>query len=355
MTTSHDRLSREFVEAAKEFQRRRLWREVEGDAIFLLRLPTEDLPLAANVMGQAGQEFGLGLARDEGAFRRMVGPYLDPAAMEEFTDAGDLLSLMFDPWGSLPHEYRQLYTAAGFQARRDMRVPMTLVKRPYEFGRPAGRGDLRTLLWAVRGVLLAHDVGEFLPTPLSSMDRSQDCVLELEVTGKPRNPTVTTRFVPWPKDADALDLPPLVALPEDLAKLPRVDERWILARVNMAAEIKGDPRAVFGIFVAEETSGLILSNAVAMGDELAPAAEALSQAFRGEGGLGSGDSKGLPRQIVFDSPRLHTAFAPVLAGFGIESELDQECPALLELAHALQTADFSALEEGLSGGQDGEP
>ncbi|MEE8468230.1 MAG: hypothetical protein V3T22_07230, partial [Planctomycetota bacterium] len=134
----------------------------------------------------------------------------------------------------------------------------------------------------------------------------------------------------------------------DLRTLPRVDQRWLLARVHMAAAISGDARSMFGIFVAEESSGLILSNAIAMGDELAPAAQALTEAFRGEGDLGSENAGGLPREIVFDSPRLHAAFAPVLTGFGVQAELDEECPALIELSTAFQAAEFST-------GEDGEP
>lgn len=343
MTTRQDRLARDFVDAALELHRRRLWTEVPGDAVFLVRVPTEDLPLAANVMGQAGVEFGLGLARGEGAFRRMAGLYSEQAATEEFTDAGDLLSVTFEPWGALPDEFRRLVRAAGLQPRRERVVPMALTKRPYELARPAGRGELRTLLWVVRGVLAAWDAGELRPASLPPVDRRRRRVLELEIGGTPRKPAVTARLVPWPEGSEALDLPPLVALPADLQDLPRLGGRWLVARLPMAAEIRGDARAVFGVFVAEERGGLVLNHGLAMGDELAPVVETLSQAFRGEG---FGERCGLPREIVFDSPRLHRAFTPVLAGLGIESVLDEECPALLDLSAALEsTATALSAEE----------
>jgi len=339
MATPPDRLARQFVDSALELYRRRPWNELPGDAIFLVRVPTEEDPLAANVMGQDGEQFGLSLVRGEGAFRRMAGLFVEDTHPEGFTEAGDLLSVTFEPWSNLPEEFRRLLLAAGLRARRERPVPFAFAKRPYEHMRPVGRGDLRTLTWIVRGVLAAQDAGELQPP---SLDWGRRRVLELEVGGELKAPTVTARIVPWPEDVNQLDLPPLVALPADLAGLPRLEQRWLLARLPMAAEIRGDDRTVAAVFIAAE-DGFILANCLVQGDELAPVAEALSKAFRGKG---FGRRRGLPREIVFDSPRLLQALAPALAGFDVESVFDDEYPPILELAAEIEaSADEFAGEE----------
>ncbi len=325
MPERRDRLARDVVETALEFYRRRLWREVPGDAFFSLRVPDEEFPLAVSVMGQAGEEFGLAMFTGAGALADMaqltLGYELESAEHER-----NYLSVSFAAWAEIADEFRRLVLAAGLSPSRERAMPVVFAKPAFELARPARRPELRTVLWALRGVLAAHDAGELHPIPILASGEPPSEVLELEIGGAPKRPSVTARRIPWPKDVLLHDLPPLLALPRDLGDLPRSDQRWCLALVSMPGGIEGDERAVFGVFVAEERRGLVIANTITLGDDLAPVSEMLTGAFR---------EFGLPREVVIADGRLHAALASGLAALDVKSSLDPDSSQARDIAAAI--------------------
>ena len=323
-----DRLARDLVECCMELLRRQPWREVASDNLLLVHVPSAETPLAVKVLGRMGPESGLEVVRGEGAFRIRARDVLGEGPSEDFTEGADILMVGFRVLGVIPDEYLRPLRAAGFRGGKDRLAPVLFARRPYMLPRGIGRSDQRMLLWLLRGLLSACAAGRLRDASLDARERS---VLELRVGGELRRPTVTARRVPWPEDPDTPELPPLVALPRDLEGLPCLEQSWAVGSVYMRAELRGDGRALHGVFVLHE-NGVILGHHVVLGDELAPVAELLARMFRAAGTRGAG---GLPRAIVFGSPRLHGAFSPALAGLGVDAALDERCPVLLDLAEGL--------------------
>lgn len=322
MTPAADRLAQAFVEAALELHRRRLWDELPPDALFLLRVPEEEHALAANVVGHARTEYGLTLTRGEQAFQDMARLALDLDPERHFGPECDLLAVCLEPLASIPEEFRAPLHAARFNGRRDRIAPWSYARRPFGRTRPPARGDLRKLVWALRGILAAADAGELRPTALDTRRRS---VLMLAVGGELRAPTVEARVVPWPDAVERPALPPLLALPADLEHLPRRDERWLMTLLPLPLQIDDEPGARSAVLVLEETSERMVGSEILHGADLGGAAGALAAAFRGEGGDAP---PGLPREITFGDESLHDALAPALAQLGVGTALDLESPLL---------------------------
>ena len=341
MPKNSDHLIQNFIDAAVELQRRRLWLELPGDSLFLVSIPAENTRLVVNVLGPSGQDIGLGMARGEGAFRRMWRMVKGLAGVEELADEGDLLSLTFLAWNAVPEEFRHLSVTKGVSVREDDSVPVAQVKRPYQHARPPAAADLRVLIWVVRGVLVAHDAGDLRS---GSPDEERRKLLELELGGELGKPSAAARTVDWPESVDTVDMPPLSTLPADLGNLPSLEACWLVAWVYFEAEVRGDNRSVSCVFVAEQAHGLLLAHREIMGDELEPVAEALAESFRGQGYEAI---CGLPREVVFDNSRLQRSFAPALAGLGVAATLDQQRPGLLALRQILleTAAELLACEE----------
>jgi hypothetical protein len=333
MAQPSNRLEKDFLAAANEFARRQLWRRFANDALFLIRVPTEEEPLVASIMGAAGQEFGLGLARGEGGFGGYVNLLHGPSSDQSFATTGDLLSVTFERWSEVPEVFRQVTLRAGPQPRRDKVVPFTFVSPPFESTRPAHRGELRSLLWVLRGILGADDAGAFEPFGL---DEAGQRIFELRVDGEIKRPEVTTEVVPWPDRT--VDAPLLSMLPADLASLPRHGERWLVGGVHLPALLEGDERLTTCCLVGIE-SGPLLGTEICQGDELAPAVNLLVRAFRGE--CPDSVQDGLPREIVFGDRRLYDTLAPALAGLDVPTRLD------------LDNAELALIAEGLRGAMDG--
>jgi len=325
-----DRLSAELVRWALELYRRRPWDRVPGDAPFLIRVPGEDLPLVANVMGQARSEYGLLLQRGPGAFRSQARLILEGGGSHGRVEEWDILSATFQPLASIPPEFRTILTEARFTPRREHVAPFFLVKHPGLRPRPPGRGDRRLLLACLKGLCAADDAGELRPP---SLDTRRERVLEVRVSGELRSPEVRATLVPWPEDA--APYPPLVLLGAEARDLPTRGESWFAALFSAPAAIEGDDRTVRLFALASTTRQWILAHEVLLGEDLRPAVRALERVLSGET---EGEPRGKPESIAFESGWLHDAFAPALAAAGIRAEVAPLPEFLAELEEWLLEA-----------------
>lgn len=114
-----DPLARALVDAALELHRRRLWLEVPIDAPFLIRVPDEASPLVATIIGHDGSDYGVVLARGDGALACMARALLDPHSDRVAFEQVSTLSATMDPLGEIPPHLRRIFDAAMFQARRE--------------------------------------------------------------------------------------------------------------------------------------------------------------------------------------------------------------------------------------------
>jgi hypothetical protein len=210
-----DQLARSLVDAALELHRRRLWLEAPPDALFQVRLPGEEHPLVATILGQDGNDFGMLAVRGPAAFARMVGIVTDDEHWIPDFDETAVLDVGMDPLHAIPAPFRRWLELAGFSTRRENLAPRFAVFVPEQETRPANRTEARLLLAAIRAVLASHDAGEFRPFRIDGRRRR---ILELLVEGEGRGASTSTSLVPWPASA------PAVA--EVRSASPRTLEQW---------------------------------------------------------------------------------------------------------------------------------
>ncbi|TAH38033.1 MAG: DUF2384 domain-containing protein [Planctomycetota bacterium] len=335
-----DPLARALVDAAMEFHRRRPWTRLDGDAAFLIRVPDEELPLAASVMGQNASEYGLMLLRGTRAFSIMLRMILDDEGPEDVVHDWDMLSATFEPFGMIADELRRPLREAGFSARRENIAPVFMVKRPARNARPPNRTEMRLLLRCLRGVLAADDAGQLAPVPLR---RKRRRVFELALAPEGGGRQVSTGLVPWPPVPD--EAPAALDPGPGLEALPRRGGRWFATLITAPGQIRGDDR-VLRIFVVVDTGqAQVLAHEVLLGADLQPAAAALGRLLRGEV---PGQPRGLPQRIGFDIDSLQRAFAPALQALDVEAAAEPAPPFLAELGRELSAR--SGLEPGGDGG-----
>lgn len=326
-----DRLAKNLVDASLELHRRRSWTKVPADAPFLLRVPTEEEPLAGVLIGQGGDELGLMLVRGPDALGQLRRTFLAGQPSRERSDQCDFLSVSFERLGRIPADLRKTLNAAGFQARRESIAPFLFAKPAHRQLRGVNRGEMRTLTWCLAGVFAAEDRGELRPAHLVPGRK----ILQLEVRGTQRAPEVTTRFVRWSADESAGGSVPAL-LPADLRELPRTEGRWIAGLTLVPGGIQGDERTLYAVLILDEGPDQILAAEVVPGGEPADAISVL---------IGTLRQHGPPREIVFTSESLMESAAPGLAALGVASRLDREEPLWSQAASGL----IASLSETMSG------
>jgi hypothetical protein len=186
-----DRLAQQLVEAALAFHRCRPWEGIPAESVFLIQVPTEDQPLGAAVLGVAGNEFGLILFRGETALHDLLdmGGWEDSGS-EELFDRTSLLSVAFEPPGAVPPEFREILDGAGFVPVRGQVAPSIFSKPAGRRARPPNRTEMRTLIFALRGVAKAYGSGDLQPlAPMGPMAK----IHTLVVTGSPEDPEIVTK------------------------------------------------------------------------------------------------------------------------------------------------------------------
>lgn len=352
-----DPLAKLLVDSALELHRQRPWEDIHGDELVLVRVPTEEEPVAVSIMGQSGQEYGLTLFRGPGAFARTMRGFERNAGSGTLDEEADVIGYSFGAWDEIPREFRAFLRSAGLRPGTTRAIPWLLSKRPYEIGKPPEREDLRTLAWVVQGVLAARAAGD-LRTP--GLSRRRRRVLEIEVSGDLRRPNCATRLVDPSDDAGvdvgAGDDPLPLALPGGLRELPRIAGEWGLARIATNTSIAEDDRQTAVALIVDE-GGAIVETEVLQGDELTPLAAALARTFRGEGP--NERQAGLPRRIRIADRRVHAALAPGLGALGIEAVHDPDDPRLRavvdDFRERLERIAAAAEAEARAHGPDTEP
>lgn len=136
-------LIRNVLQAARQFNGRRLWKRFTNTDCFGIRIPVQNDALLGVVMGGGGEEYGLSLFRGPAA-ASCVEALRDPQGPgDNALQDADLLGFSMDRFDRLPAEGRELLREAGLYPRQDESVPSFLAKPP-----GAGRVFLRVPSWS---------------------------------------------------------------------------------------------------------------------------------------------------------------------------------------------------------------
>lgn len=318
-----DALSRAVVDAAFELHRRRLWQSTEGDAVFLIRIPDEPHPLAATIIGHSGTDYGIVIAAGAGAWPHMLSFVTEAGHSRTDSAQATILAITMDPPAKLPTPFRALLDDAGFSSR-DGLAPFAMAVVRNRPPQPLHRSQLRTLLNAIRAVLVAHDAGEFRPTPVDSTARR---VLELRVEGSGRDSAVKTTSVPWPDDTRSLE-PQRSKRTAGAREVPQIDERWSAGLVLQ----QGVNRTIDGVrvlVVLRKPQGEVLGTTMLGAEEMDGARELLAKIFSGE--ARNDGVRGLPREIVFGDDALARECRADFAKLGVAVSVDRGDETLVML------------------------
>jgi hypothetical protein len=319
--TKPDRIARALVDATLELYRRRLWLEVRGDAPFLVRVPGEEHPLVVSILGQERSQYGACLFRGPGAIARAV-RWASGERQADHMEDETTLSATMEQLGEIEPELRAPLRAAGFQARREAMAPLLISKPAGREPRSPSRSEMRLMAQALRGILQVHDAGFLAPPSLGTRSRR---ILEIDVSEDPRSPA-TSKLLRF-EDSDVHEPPRApVDLPWDLAALPRLEPRWVLALPLLPGAIEGEPRRPRALIVFDEASEALLLGEVVLSGDDELVAEKLSELFR---------ARGLPSEIAFSNEALQAALRPALGKLDIATSFQPDHPLVERLLAAM--------------------
>ena len=327
-------LIRDVLQAARDFNDRRLWERFSNFDCFAVRVPGQAESMLGVVLGDAGEQFGLSLFRGEKAVACLASLLAPDGPGDDVAEAMDMLGFSMDTFGDLSPEAQDSVREAGLHPRFAEQVPSFLVKRAGRHPRLPDESELGLLLMVLLGATQADKMKLLKPATLE--DREGVCVLVL--SGDPAAPRVcVTRERLQPQE-----VPPTVPVPfeaPDLTGLPRLDATWLVGLPVLPAGIQGDDRCLQLLLVADDASRLAIQARPVFAGELREAVGGLVEALR-SGGLSG--HKGVPRKIVFASRQLHDAMAVVLRQSGVTCIYMPVVPKLQEIA--------ARFFEGMGGG-----
>ncbi|HUT60265.1 MAG TPA: SEC-C metal-binding domain-containing protein [Phycisphaerae bacterium] len=322
------------VQAAAEFNGRRLWERFSNYDCFAVKVPGQEAPVLGVVMGDAGEQFGLSLFRGSGAAAYLAGVLDSDGPGDDMPEEMDMLGFSMDAFGELLPEAQAYIREAGLHPRYGDPIPRFLVKCPGRQPRLPDESELRLLLMVLRGAAEADRKKLLQPAPLEDPDG----VCTLVLVGDPATPQVSvTREVQ--RASETPRSVPIQPLTPDLAGLPRLGATWLAGLPVMPGGIQGDDRSLQLLLVADDVSRLVLLARPLFADELPKVVDALVETFRSGGMSGR---KGLPRKIVFSSKKLHDVLAAALRQSGVTCLYVPVIPKLQEI--------ISLFFEGIGGG-----
>jgi hypothetical protein len=325
-----DPVAKAFVDAAVALHRRRLWRDLDDTAPFLIRHPDEPHPFAAMILGGDGSDMDVILFRGEDALADLTTPPQDDDD-EDFDDDDDAddpssaLTVRMSPIGDLLPDDRQLLSDARFQVGHDGLAPCAMSKPSQRRPRLPNRAELRLLADCARAILAVDAKGALRPKRWNPR-RKQIFEIVIEPGSHGRN--ASSHLVPCPRSGDAGATRPSRARAPKLTELPRTGERWIAGFVDVPPNAPGRHLLGERLFLVIDAAShdLVILSRVAReptvsAETLAIAKLALEQAFRGHG---MREGAGRPDEIAFVSEDLVADAGDSLRALGIATSVAPE-------------------------------
>jgi hypothetical protein len=314
---------RDVLQAAGEFNSRKLWKRFTNYDCFGVRIADQEEPMLGVVLGDAGEEYGLSLFRGPNAAASFAGLLEAEGPGDDALEDMDMLGFSTEAFGDLPPDAQTLLREAGQHPRYDEQVPHLLAKPAGQKGRLPNESEL-TLLGLVLHAVVEADKKKLL-RPAGLEDPEGICIVNIE--REATTPQVNVTRERWSQEAEPTTVP-LLAPSHDLGSLPRLKATWLVGMPALPAGIEGDDRAMQMLLVVDDTEELILQGRPVFSGDLRDAADRLVETFRGKG---LRKVKGLPREIVFSSRRLFHAMVPVLEPLGVRCRYAAAIPKLRDL------------------------
>lgn len=315
---------RKVLQAADEFNGRRLWKRFTNFDCFAVRIPDRDEMMLGVILGDAGEEYGLTLFRGPNAASSLAAALDLDGQADDALEEADWLGFSMEAFGNLPPDAQTLLREAGRHPRCDEQVPSFLAKPPGRQGRLPDESELALLLPTLRAVVEADKKKLLQPARLE--DKDGICVLE--VSGDPMSPHVSVTREACEAQAAPTTIP-LLPMSRDLGNLPRLKGTWLVGMPTLPAGIEGDDRSLQLLLVVDDASEYVIQGRPVFAGDLKEAADGMAEAFRGKG---FGGPKGLPEEIIFSSRKLHNAMAPNLEPLGVRCIYTATIPKLSEIA-----------------------
>ena len=324
-------LHRQLFDRAMELSQLEPWKRFDGRDIFRVRLSSAGCPYAISIMGASGVELGLAITAGPDAFAHMQAVASGEWSESELSQ-GHLLSCTFIRFGELPPDRRGFFNNAGFKRAGvsptlDQRVPHFFVKPAWKQPREPNTAELRTLLGLIEIILTALKSRALEPGRTST----REGVLTLERSGNEDSHQVSSAFEP----ADAVlreeSGAQLILNHRHLARLPQVDQVWLVACRPVPFRIGEDDEEVRMLMVMDRASRFILEGFPVQGEGgIKAAAVRILELF---GGQNLARQKGLPKALLIEEAPLHALVAPILRLYGVACEKSSshaEIDAVLE-------------------------
>ena len=330
-------LVRDVMQAAADFNGRRLWTRFTNRHCFAIGVPDQGESMLGVVMGDVGEEFGLSLFRGEKAAACLAALWDPAGAGDDVAEQTDMLGFSMDSFGDLPPEAQALVREAGVHPKYNEPIPHFVVKRPGRQQRMPDESELRLLLAVLRGAVEADRKRLLKPARLEN----EEGVCTLHLSGDPAAPQVSVTRERWllpespllPVAGESSPAPPLSAEMANLSGLPRLDATWLVGLPPSPTCVQGDDRSFQLLLAVDDASEFVLQGRIFPAGELGEAIDGLLETFR-RGGLAG--RKGLPREIVFSSQALHDAMKPLLERVGVKCIYMPTIPKLQEINAEMQ-------------------
>jgi len=317
-------LIHEVMQAALEFQERRLWKRFASFDCFAVRAPDTEDPLLACVLSDEGKHSGLMLLRGANAAEVLSALASDDGPSDDVAAAMDMLSFSMGAFGELVPEAQAFYRTAGIHPRHGEQVPNFLVKPSNRQLRLPDDTELALLLGVLKATVIADQ--RKLLKPAESGDADGVCVLTW--AGDPAEPTVSVSRERLPQPA-VVSRPHAFAAPDlDLSGLQLLEGTWLVGTPAIPGGVEGDDRSIQLLLVVDDASEMMLQAKPFFSGDIREAVDAMVETFRGHQ---PGGRRGIARTIVFSNRRLHDAVAPALQQAGVECIFMPVIPRLREL------------------------
>lgn len=308
------------VQAAGEFNKRKLWRRFTNFDCFGVRITGQDETMLGVVLGNAGEEYGLWLIRGPGA----AGSFADLSDSEGLGDDAmdelDILSFSMQMFGDLLPEDQALLREAGRHPRFDEQVPHFMAKAPGCWARLPDESELWLLHLVLRSVVEADKKRLLKPARLS--DKEGICVLAISGEAAAPHVSVTRERLQHQERFRTIPF-----LPEsfELQGLAHLNMTWLIGMPTIPGGIQGDDRVMQMLLVVDEASEYVFQSKPVFGGDIREAMKIVVETFRGDGLRGQ---KGLPDKIIFSSRKLFDAMTPILEQEGVRCVYEPIVPKL---------------------------
>ncbi|MDZ4772123.1 MAG: antitoxin Xre/MbcA/ParS toxin-binding domain-containing protein [Planctomycetota bacterium] len=305
----HDPIAVALVQAIHEWGERRLFDEMDEDEPFLVRVPGEEHPLVATMIGESDIDPCMIVNRGPNAFAQVVNILSGAGEDDANFDEQSTMTLSLSPLSVIPPKLRSLINDAGIEARRESIVPFVACKPPHRDVRAPTRGEMRLLTICLEAILEAHKTGALTPKPL---DRRRQRILQITVDEIGREADARVEKVPWPNATKYVPARSFLTLADVEPTMLREPVDWQMVFVEVPIAPFPDGRKLRSNIVAELDDGEILSTKLTKDCELDVLERQLADAL----------SDFLPRSILFAEEAPYAAFSEQLSALGIEARLE---------------------------------